>query len=205
MMRGDELLNFWSLAIRLKKLRRQGWIDRGVNEPESTADHSWAVALLAWLLVHDRPELDRDRVLLLGLVHDLPEAVAGDATPFDADRDEYGAIPAERFHALPSYSDDARRSKRAAEIRALSDMLHGLPSDLADAVLSAWEEYDAQTTSEAQFVRQVDKLETLIQAEQYQREQPGLVIESFWLGAIRDITDPALALLVANLRSRPDD
>jgi putative hydrolases of HD superfamily len=107
MMRGDELLNFWSLAIRLKKLRRQGWIDRGVNDPESTADHSWAVALLAWLLVHDRPELDRDRVLLLGLVHDLPEAVAGDATPFDADRDEYGAIPAERFHALPSYSDDA--------------------------------------------------------------------------------------------------
>ena len=73
------IMRFWALAQQLKHIRRQGWLDRGVNDAESSADHSWGVALLAWLLACDRPDLNRDRVLLLGLVHDLPEAVAGDA------------------------------------------------------------------------------------------------------------------------------
>lgn len=200
----DALLRFWTLTLRLKRLRRTGWVDRGVDDPESGAAHSWGVALLAWMLARDQPELDRDRVLLLGVVHDLPEAVAGDPTPFDDVRDASGVIPADHFATAPGYSDAARAAKQQAEAAALDEMLRDLPSDLAGELRAAWLEYEQGETAEARFVRQIDKLETLLQAEDYRDLQPELVIDSFRLGARRDVSEPALAaLLEARLPRRP--
>ena len=194
---GDRhLLEFWALAQQLKALKRQGWLDRGVPDPESAAEHSWGVALLAWLLARDDPALDRDRVLLIGLVHDLPEAVAGDPTPFDRYRDARGAIEPGRFAEPPIYTSDARQVKIAAERNALDQMLGHLDTAIAAEVRDAWTEYESGRTPEARFVRQVDKLETLLQAESYADRHPDLAIGSFRLGADRDVTDPRLTRLV---------
>ena len=201
----DAVLRFWSLALRLKRLHRTGWLDRGVSDPESSSDHSWGVALLGWLLARDHPELDRERVLLLGLVHDLPEAVAGDVTPFDDVRDATGVIAANHFSTAPCYTDAARAAKRQAELASLNDMLRDLPDGLATDIRHAWHEYEQGQTPEARFVRQIDKLETLLQAEDYLDRQPELVIDSFRLGARRDISEPALAdLLEARLNRQPE-
>ncbi len=194
--RDESLLRFWSIAQQLKSIKRQGWIDRGVADPESAAEHSWGVALLGWLLARDEPSLDRDRVLLLGLVHDLPEALAGDPTPFDRYRDARGDIDPARFAEPPAYTPESRRSKASAERDALDRMLSPLDPPLAAELREAWEDYEGGRTAEARFVRQVDKLETLLQAESYAARQPGLAIESFRLGAARDVTDSRLAPLV---------
>lgn len=193
------ILSFIALASRLKMVRRQGWIDRGVADPESVADHSWSTALLAWALAWERGDLDRDRILLLGLMHDLPEALAGDATPFDGQRDERGQIGTEHFSSLPVYSESEKHSKRQAEEVSLDKMLAGLAGPLRDEIRDAWQEYEAAETPEAQFVKQVDKLETLIQAETYLAGQPELKIESFRQGARRDIQDSQLRLLLDEL------
>jgi putative hydrolase of HD superfamily len=190
------MVQFVHHVQRLKDLRRQGWLDRGVQDPESVADHSWSVAFLAWLLARDRPDLERERVLVLGLVHDLPEVVAGDSTPFDGLRELSGDIPREYFLNVPEYSPEAKRAKSQAEAAALEQLLRPLPAALARDIRQAWEEYDAGETPEARFVRQVDKLETLLQAEAYRQEQPGIVVDSFWLGAKRDITDPRLVRIM---------
>ncbi|HUG17177.1 MAG TPA: HD domain-containing protein [Thermomicrobiales bacterium] len=193
-MANDEagIQQFWELALALKRVRRQGWIDRGVDAPESVADHSWGVALLAWLASHGRADLDRNRVLLLGLAHDLPEAIAGDATPFDDTRDAGRRIDARRFLELPAYSAAALRGKRDEEARALAELISGLPRGVAEELRAAWIEYERQETVEARFVKQIDKLETLLQARAYGAAQPELIIESFRLGAQRDVSDPAL-------------
>lgn len=207
-MTGDDalaMLRFLSLAGELKRVRRQGWIDRGVDLPESVADHSWSVALLAWSLAAGRNDLERERVLLLGLVHDLPEALAGDTTPFDNLRDASGHIPTAQFDLPPVYTEDLDRQKQAAESAALEEMLTGLPASLAEDIRSAWWEYEEARTPEARFVKQVDKLETLLQAERYRMEQPELVLESFRHGARRDITDWQLReLLTRALDERSD-
>lgn len=202
----NEILRFWSLALRLKRLRRTGWVDRGVADPESGADHSWGVALLAWLLARDRPDLDRERVLLLGLVHDLPEAVAGDPTPFDEHRDANGIIDHRFFQSAPGYSEPARAAKRTAEMAALEELLGDLPSVLASEVRDAWHEYDRGQSREARYVRQIDKLETLLQAEDYADRQPELIVESFRIGTDRDLTDASLSSLAeARLRHRRNE
>ncbi len=201
----DGILRFWDLALRLKRVQRQGWIDRGIGQPESSADHSWGVALLAWLLARDRPELDHERVVLLALVHDLPEALAGDATPFDHIRRD-GPLSDDHFRQAPPSFDASRLAKRVAEEAALETMIEPLSEDLASWLRSAWHEYDAGETPEARFVKQVDKLETLLQAEDYRAAQPSLVIDSFRLGAERAVTDEVLARLIGlSERSQPEE
>ena len=199
------LLRFLTLASDLKRVRRQGWVDRGVVEPESVADHSWGVALFAWSLASGRDDLDRDRVLLLGLVHDLPEAIAGDTTPFDGERDDAGQIAAEHFERPPEYSDDLDRQKQAAELAALDEMLAGLPARLAGEIRAAWWEYERAETAEARFVKQVDKLETVVQSERYRRDDAHLVMSSFRHGAFRDIQDAQLRLILETLVDAPPD
>jgi len=49
-------------------------------------------------------------------------------------------------------------------------------------------------------VRQLDKIETVWQALEYRARQPELIVDSFVLGALEEVTDPALRdLLVAAL------
>jgi len=67
--------------LGLKDVLRQGWVNAGVESPESVAAHSWGMAILALKLCP--PELNLERVLTLCLVHDLPEVVVGDLTPSD--------------------------------------------------------------------------------------------------------------------------
>lgn len=190
------------LANRLKDVQRQGWIDRGIDDPESSADHSWAVALFAWALASERDDLDPARVMLLALLHDLPEALAGDATPFDRHRQEDGTISSSYFLEAPEYDECESRKKHQRERASLQKMIDGLPDDLPERIAGAWEEYNAGATPESRFVRQVDKLETLLQAELYRERQVDIVIESFRAGADRDVSDPALRRVLDDIINR---
>lgn len=197
------IVAFMRLATRLKAVRRQGWIDRGVPEPESSADHSWSLALFGWLVARTRNDLDADRVMLMALIHDLPEALAGDATPFDRHRRADGTIPASHFRAAPTYDVRETSAKHERERRALHELVASLPDRLAATIVDAWEEYGGQETREARFVRQMDKVETLLQAEIYLEAHPEIVIDSFRAGTQRDVTDPEiLGLLDALARHK---
>lgn len=196
----DVLLDFLEQAGRLKRLRRKGWVDRGVAEPESVADHSYRLALLVLLAGSLHPGIDVSRAVILALVHDLPEALAGDQTPFDRQL-EAGADPAQLFRSYPSYSPEVEAEKSARERAALRQMVAGLPDELARLLSEAWEEYEAGSTPEARLVRQLDKLETALQATEYRAEQPEITIDSFLLGAEAESVDPpARELLGAILR-----
>jgi len=178
----DGLLDFLECAGRLKRLSRKGWIDRGVADPESVADHSYRLALLALLVGSLQRGLEVSRAVVLALVHDLPEALAGDLTPFDREL-EAGTDPGQLFRRRPAYAPDFEAEKAARERAALHQMVAGLPDPLARLLWEAWEEYETGRTEEARLVRQLDKLETAVQAVEYRAEQPELVIDSFLLSA----------------------
>jgi putative hydrolase of HD superfamily len=193
------LIRFYMLVSGLKQLRRQGWIDRGVEDPESVAAHSWGVSVLGWLLAASREDIDYHRIVHLALAHDLAEVLTGDITPFDSDRTEQGDFPVERFYAEPIYTESERKRKHEREAEAIDSLMKNLPADMAEMVHSAWREYDRGETAEAKYVKQLDKLETLLQAEIYRTAQPELVIESFWRGAQRDIEDADLKAVLEAL------
>lgn len=179
-------------AGRLKQIRRQGWVDRGVNDPESVAGHCYRVALMVLLLGNRVTPVNLGRALTLALIHDLPEAIAGDATPFDQALSEAEAERETIFRRPPYYSDEADRAKFAAESTAITEISASLPAELESLFIGAWHEYEEGCTPEARLVRQADKLESLLQALEYRKQQPGLVIESFRMGTNQAVTDPDL-------------
>lgn len=125
--------------LQLKELVRAGWVRVGVEGPESVADHSFGVALLAALLCP--PGLDREKVLLMAILHDLAEVVVGDITPHDG-------VPHEEKHA-----------REAAAIGAL---LAGWPE-----LRTLWEECDTKASAEARFVKRLDRLDLGLTARRY--------------------------------------
>lgn len=169
--RAAEVLRFLGLAGRLKETPRAGWGLRGIADPESVADHSFRVGLLALVLSRRAdPPLDRERCVAMALVHDLAECIVGDITPYD------GISTAEKH----------RREREAME---------RLAAMLGDGeVLRLWEEYQAAETAEARFVKDLDKLETVLQAAEYE-EARGAELTEFremgerrpWLPATRPV------------------
>jgi len=67
--------------LELKSVARSGWVNSGIHSPESVAAHSWGMGVLAMYLCPE--DLNRQRVLEMCLIHDLPEVIVGDLTPED--------------------------------------------------------------------------------------------------------------------------
>jgi putative hydrolases of HD superfamily len=140
----DSLLRFFHLAGRLKETARAGWRLRGIDRPESVADHSFRLALLALVLApRSDPPLDAGRCVAMALVHDLAESIVGDITPYDG-------VTAEE-----------KRRREEEAMRRLDSLAGGA------GLLELWAEYDAAETAEARFVKELDKLETAMQAAEY--------------------------------------
>ena len=142
------LLRFFHEAGKLKTLTRSGWTRFEIPRSESVADHSYRMVLMAMVL-GDRAGLDTMRLMKLCVVHDLPEALAGDITPHDGISDE---------------------EKHTREEQALREMVKDIPD--SGVYLDLWLEYEAQETPEARMARQIDKLEMAMQAREYQEAYP---------------------------------
>jgi len=146
---GTEFGRVFFELTQLKHLYRQGWLRAGVPELrcESVADHSYLTALACMLLVGERPELDAHKVLRLAILHDVGEAYAGDITPHDG-------VPRE----------EKERLEHQAVVSIFGKYAGGT------GLIALWEEYAAQTTAEARFVKEIDRLELSFQADIYERQ-----------------------------------
>lgn len=72
----NKYMDFIKVAEGLKSVTRTAWTSTGRRE--STAEHSWRLVLLASVLLEEFPELDKQRVLLMALIHDMGEVYTGD-------------------------------------------------------------------------------------------------------------------------------
>lgn len=67
----NEYLDFIRTVEGIKSVTRTAWTKTG--RQESTAEHSFRLALLALTLIDEFPELDAKKVLSMCLIHDLGE------------------------------------------------------------------------------------------------------------------------------------
>jgi putative hydrolases of HD superfamily len=198
------LLGLAQFAAKLKSVPRTGWLDRGLDAPqvESVADHSFGVALLAWVCALQRQAegaaIDTERVLKLAIIHDLAEAETGDSTPYDP-----GAIPSVRhpaarraFLEMRHSRDPGRRAaKRADEDAVMRALLAALPGATRSTLEELWHELYLGESLEARFVKQVDRLETFLQSRFYLDTDPTLPMASFHQEVLETIDDTLLAAI----------
>lgn len=199
--RAKGLVEFLTAALRLKSTPRTGWLDRGVfpEHVESVADHSFQVALLAWTVAAGDPTLDRDRIVKLALIHDLPESLIGDFTPYapeeipdsGADRAAWRAFLDRRQSRTPQRS----AAKRSAEQAAMRSLLSLLQGNARIELAALWHEIEDGLTAEARFVKQADKLETWLQSRAYLERDAELPMASFSAEVDEVVTHPALVAI----------
>jgi putative hydrolase of HD superfamily len=138
----DGTIAFLALVERLKDTLRNSRTSTG--RVESTAEHTWRVALMAMLLA---PALGADagRLIRVVLVHDLAEAFTGD---------------------IPAPTPRQPGVKEAREREALATLTMTLPSAQRAEILALWEEYETGSTPEGRLAKGLDKLETILQHAQ---------------------------------------
>lgn len=167
------IIEFLKGAEALKSTLRSGYTSSG--RPESTAEHTWRLCLMAMLIGQAYPDIDLARLLKICLVHDLGEAISGD-------------VPA------PLQAPGVEKSDR--ERADLGVLVTPLPGPLRADVLGLWEEYEAAATQEAKLAKALDKLETILQHNQ--GRFPGPFDHAFNLGYGRAYT--AMDPLIAEMR-----
>lgn len=183
------LSSFFELFAELYKIKRQGWIKRGIKKnPESVADHSLEVAIGVMPEASQRG-LNVGRAIGIAFVHDLPEIISGDSTPYDQVPDE--DLPDALQRWIPP-SEEALEEKRRLDHEALMRITEPLLRPLRREIRSLWQEYEEGVTEEAKLVRQVDRRQRLAKAKRYREsEGAGFPIASF-LEEARQSDDPEL-------------
>ncbi|RJL23232.1 HD domain-containing protein [Bailinhaonella thermotolerans] len=130
----------------LKRFPRTGWHTAGVPTPESVADHSWRVSVIAAVLAA-MEGADPQRAALLAVWHDSQETRTTDL-PHLAKR-YVTPVPAETVTAA-----QARR----------------VPAPVREMITGAVAEYEAGETPEARCARDADRLDCLLQAREYEEQ-----------------------------------
>ena len=141
MNRLEKQLQFILEIDKVKKIIRQTPLS-DASRKENDAEHSWHIALMAYLLQEYVEEpVEVSKVMLMVLIHDLVEIDAGDTYAYD----EEGAK-----------TKDERERKAADRIFGL------LPEDQGVYLKALWEEFEAYETAEAKYAHMLDNFQPLL-------------------------------------------
>lgn len=138
----EQQVTFIKRTEGLKSVLREAWTSTGRRE--STAEHSWRLALLTGLLAPSF-EVDTGKALMMCLIHDLGEVYTGD---------------------ISAVSKPDEAEKHAAEERDMRQVLSLLPKEQEQELFALWREYNDNATAEAKLVKALDKAETILQHNQ---------------------------------------
>lgn len=194
-----EAVAFAQLVGRLKTTPRTGWVRRGVPRYESVADHSWRVAVLSLLLGDDAANgddscvrIDVAKCMQMAVVHDLAECLVGDIAPSD------------------NISNDDKRRMEEEAIRNIAATLRratggsdpGKQSMSESMLMKLFHEYEERATNEAVAVKDLDLLDMILQANEYE-ERFGTDLTEFFDGTpVTRFRNPTLRRIASQVHQQ---
>ncbi|MGI0072517.1 MAG: HD domain-containing protein [Nitrosotalea sp.] len=165
------LFDFFYLVSELKKVPRKGWKEKvGIDKPESVADHSFGMAIMA-MIFSDIKELDTEKIVKMALLHDLAESITGDFIP----------------------NEISKENKKIVENDSMEDILSKLPSNIVTQYREIWREFQEGKTGESILLHDIDRLEMAVQATKYFSEgHPKEKLQEFIESARKEIKSKEL-------------
>ncbi len=134
-------LDFMLELDKMKNLYRQTYVLHE-DRKENDAEHSWHIAILAFLLAEYANEpIDVTHVMKMVLLHDVIEIDAGDTYCYDTE----------------GYKSKAEREEKAA--RRIFELL---PDDQRDEFYALWREFEDSETADARFAAVLDRIQPLM-------------------------------------------
>lgn len=174
-------LDFFEMIGKSKRLLRSGWIREKVKDPESVAEHSFRVGVLAMVLSDKlNANLDKNKLIKMALVHDLGETITGD-------------MVVERWDIVDIKKRDIKEEEERKGIQKIFDIIgQGVE------YTKIFEEMIQRNTSEAEVFWQLDKLEMAIQALEYEKEQEKK-LDEFFVSVELQLKEPLLKEIFADI------
>ena len=141
MNRFEQQMKFILEIDKVKNVFRQTYLADGKRK-ENDAEHSWHIALMAYLLQeHAEEPVDVPRVMLMVLIHDLVEIDAGDTYAYDS---------------------EGAKTKREREVRAAERIFGLLPEDQGRYFRELWDEFEAYESADAKYAHLLDNFQPLL-------------------------------------------
>jgi 5'-deoxynucleotidase YfbR-like HD superfamily hydrolase len=172
-----KIVDFFEIVGKLKTIKRTGWVKNNIPNPESVAEHSFRTAVMTMVLA---PKIGAnvEKAVKMALIHDVGEAKVGDLIKFEG------------RNFLPDAAEKIQ--KETAAVKEISEMIDG------QEYLELFNEYTENKTKEAQFVKQVDKLERALQAYEYEKKCQ-IKLQDFFESADVLIKEPYLREILAEI------
>jgi len=148
------MLAFMNVVHQLKIQKRTGWLDYGMTECESIADHMYRMSILSMLITN--PKVNRDKCVRIALVHDMAEALVGDITPVN-----------------PIGKDEKHRRELETMKYVCKEIVEPMSPEGAKEILEDFISYDTIGSLEARYVKDIDKYELLVQCFEYEKMHKG--------------------------------
>ena len=137
----QQQLSFILEIDKAKNIFRQTSLS-GHGRKENDAEHSWHIAIMAYLLREYANEpVDPAKVMLMCLIHDIVEIDAGDTYAYDA---------------------EALKSQQEREEKAKERIYSLLPADQKEQLAALFDEFEEGKTPEARFAKAMDNLQPLL-------------------------------------------
>ena len=205
MTKPKNLLTFFLEVSKLKNIHRTGWVWLGIKNAETVAEHLFGAVFFAWLL-GQKSDLKTRKLMELALLHDICEVYAGDLTPY------YGIAPKDekkrkeftkRWVRLSQKQKGQLLKKRVGlEKRGLIRLIRQLDPALQRSILAHWGEFEYGLTPEGKFVKQIDKVEAMLQAISYFGTKPGTAVTSWWEGVEEMVDNPLVVRFVKAIENK---
>lgn len=174
--------NLIDYILKLKTIKRTGWISKAkILKAESVADHSYSLTALS-MVFSDLLGLDTEKVMKLCIIHDLAESIIGDYMP-------------EEISIL---------KKHIKEDNAMKVIISSFPNKIAILYSELWKEYTLNQTKEVHLVKQLDKIEMFLQANQYFRNGYSFEFLSPFLKILDNIEESDSQLTLENILKHLD-
>lgn len=201
----NDLLSFFLSSSLLKSIPRTGWVWEGIENPETIAEHCFRVTFFAWVL-GAKANLQQSRLLPMALTHELCEIHAGDMTPYfdilPEDEEEKQKVLQRWVRLSQKKKEILSRKKFDLEKKALDRVLDPLSPLLQERLLSLWMEYEKGSSLEGKFVKQIDRVEALLQGIEYLGPKPDSILVGWWEGTEEIVDHPILRAFLKTIEHR---
>lgn len=167
-----------------KKIARSGWIREEIKDPESVAEHSFQLSVLAMILA-DQLGVDKEKLIKMALLHDLGAVVTKD-------------IVWSRGGVVDMKKESEKIDREKKEIAKAFKII-----GRSKEYLEIFQEMVERTTQEAKLFWELDKLEMAIQSLDYELSQ-NKKLDEFFINADLNIYSPLLRKIMDEVvKQRP--
>lgn len=135
----QQKIDFTVLIDRMKLIERRTKII-GLDRRETDAEHSFSIALMAFVFREYAPGADLQKTTLMLLAHDLVEIYAGDTFAYD---------------------EKGNQTKKQRELEAAEKIFNPLGED-GEYLKKLWLEFDENETPEAKYGNALDRAQPII-------------------------------------------